>query len=169
MTRAIASVSRLTRPSTAVRTRSSARPPISSRRVFSCSRSALKRRVVVSDISNCEYLPGSGMRDPGSVYLLLETRAPRPRTQRSANERTAKPRVLSKTPGDVVFRELLGRIREDALGRRVLHELAQPEERRVIRYAGRLLHVVRDDHNRIFRLQLVHELFDSLGGDWVQR
>src|SRR5690606_42021262 len=48
-------------------------------------------------------------------------------------------------------------------------ELAQPEERRHVGYPGRLLHVVRDDHDRVVALQFVDEFFDVLGGDRVER
>ena len=37
-------------------------------------------------------------------------------------------------------------------------ELAEPEKRRDVRDARRLLHVVRHDDNRVLALQLIHEL-----------
>src|SRR3954464_2758735 len=117
---------------------------------------------------NCECLPGSGMRSGIRLPITKTRTAPAKapagppyfrerRKPRAANneQRSANSRVLPEPAGDVVFRQLLRRVREDASGGRVLHELAQPEEGGVVRYACRLLHVVRDDHNRIFRLELV--------------
>jgi hypothetical protein len=42
------------------------------------------------------------------------------------------------------------------------------EERRVVADPGRLLHVVRDDHDGVAR-QFVHQVLDLRGGDRVQR
>ena len=47
--------------------------------------------------------------------------------------------------------------------------LPEPEERGAIRDARRLLHVVRDDDDRIRALQLVDQLLDALRGDRVER
>ena len=54
-------------------------------------------------------------------------------------------------------------------GRRVLDELAEQEERGGVRDARGLLHVVRDDDDRVLPLELLDELFDSQCGDRVQR
>src|SRR5262245_52826534 len=50
---------------------------------------------------------------------------------------------------DVVLRPGIGRLGEDDVGVIVLHDLAQIEERRQVRYARRLLHAVRNDHDRV--------------------
>ena len=50
---------------------------------------------------------------------------------------------------DVVLRLLLRGIRENRIGVVVFDQFAEIQERSVVRYAGRLLHVVRDDHDRV--------------------
>jgi hypothetical protein len=44
----------------------------------------------------------------------------------------------------------------------------QREERSHLRDARGLLHVVRDDHERVLALELVHQVLDRLGGDRVE-
>ena len=55
------------------------------------------------------------------------------------------------------------------VGAAELDELAEPEERRVVGHPRRLLHVVRDDHDRVVLLQIVDQLFDTLRGNRVER
>ena len=50
-----------------------------------------------------------------------------------------------------------------------LDQVALVEEGRVVGDARRLLHVVRDDHDRVAPLELLHELLDLGGGDRVDR
>src|SRR5256885_15040058 len=76
---------------------------------------------------------------------------------------------LPESSSHVVFGQLLRRRGEDLVRPVALDELAEPEERRHVRNAGRLLHVVRDDHDRVPRLELVDELLDALGGDRIER
>ena len=47
--------------------------------------------------------------------------------------------------------------------------LPEPEKRGDVRDARRLLHVVRDDDDRVAALQLVNQLLDPLGRDRVER
>ena len=54
-------------------------------------------------------------------------------------------------------------------GPAALDQLAEPEERRDVRDARRLLHVVRHDDDRVPRLQLVDQLLDALRGDRIER
>src|SRR5207249_8740880 len=90
----------------------------------------------------------------------------------------AVPARLAEAAGDVVLRPLVGRSGEDLLGLVVLDELAPAlallaardrEEGGHVGYARRLLHVVRDDHERVLALELVEELLDRLRGDRVKR
>src|SRR4051794_36242839 len=86
--------------------------------------------------------------------------------------------TLAHLPGDVRLRARVGRVREDLLG---VVELDDPprtvllviqldrEERRLVRHARRLLHVVRDDHDRELLLELEHEVLDLAGRDGVER
>src|SRR5919201_781848 len=84
---------------------------------------------------------------------------------------------LAKAPCDVVLRPLVGRSREDLRGLVVLDQhagpatvgLLQAEERRAVGDARRLLHVVRDDDDRVVALELVHQLLDPLCRDRVER
>ena len=43
------------------------------------------------------------------------------------------------------------------------------EERRHVGDARGLLHVVRDDHDRVVPLEVVHQVLDARGGDGVER
>src|SRR3954468_8660092 len=85
---------------------------------------------------------------PGIDYSLY-IRGPLFVNSLSRRSACAKAGELSESPRHIIFGQLLGRIREDALGWCVLDELAQPEKRGSIRHSCRLLHVVRHDHNRI--------------------
>src|SRR5262249_12111882 len=75
----------------------------------------------------------------------------------------------AKAASDVVLSSRIDRRREDLAGRIELYEFAQVHERGVVRYARRLLHVVRYDRDRIVVLQLVDELFDFCRRDRVER
>src|SRR4051812_41370999 len=62
---------------------------------------------------------------------------------------------------------VLGR-REDPLRRAELDELAVEHEGRLVRDARGLLHVVRDDDDRVALLELLDELLDAQRGDGVE-
>src|SRR6266516_1601383 len=82
----------------------------------------------------------------------------------------------AKTARHVVLRPLVGRGGEDPRRLVVLHQHAgaaafvdlEAEERGAVGDARGLLHVVRDDHDRVVALQLVHQLLDLLRGDRVE-
>jgi hypothetical protein len=59
------------------------------------------------------------------------------------------------------------RVGEDLGGVADLDELAQMEEGCALRHARRLLHVVGDDHDRELAAQVVDQLLDPRGRDWV--
>src|SRR5437899_5486001 len=63
--------------------------------------------------------------------------------------------VLAELSGDVLLGALVVGRREDLLRRRVLDQLPGEQERRGVGNARRLLHVVRDDHDRVALLELV--------------
>src|SRR5215470_206599 len=71
--------------------------------------------------------------------------------------------------GDIVLRALVTRRRKHFTGRVELHQLTQIHERREVRDAGGLLHVVGDDHDRIVRFELVDQLLDLGGRDRIER
>src|SRR5258706_11684175 len=77
--------------------------------------------------------------------------------------------LLPEPPRDVVLCQLFGRCGEDLIGPAAFHELAEPEKRRDVGDTGRLLHVVRDDDDRVTALQLINQLFDPLRGDRIER
>src|SRR5476651_1509165 len=80
--------------------------------------------------------------------------------------------LASKSPetsGDVVLRAAVFRICENESRRIKFDHFTKIHERREIGYARRLLHVVRDDHNRIVVFQFVDQLFDLCGGDRIER
>src|SRR5512133_1041924 len=152
-----ASMSRSTSARTAAWTRSSASPPIVSRRSFSEVNSAWKWRVTCS-VDGLDMVvilgPGSAVRRPDTNQLASSGR---------------EPGTSSEASRHVIFRQLLARGRKQLLGAIVLDEAAQPEESRVIRHARGLLHVVRHDDDRVLLLQPVDQLLDALSGDRVQR
>src|SRR5215471_2992510 len=76
---------------------------------------------------------------------------------------------LAEPPRNVVLRDLLARVREDLFGPIVLDQTPEHEEGGVLRNAGRLLHVVGHDHDRVVALELVDELLDLLRRDRVER
>src|SRR5215212_5427456 len=73
-------------------------------------------------------------------------------------------RPLPELPGDVLLGPRILRVGEDLVGLAVLDQAAgsslAEHERRVVRHARRLLHVVRDDHDRETVLELLDELLD---------
>src|SRR5438105_6649884 len=91
------------------------------------------------------------------------------RTTRSTGSMSFVVLRLAEPAGHVVLGELFGGSREDLLRSVTLDELPEPEEGRDVRDARRLLHVVRHDHDRIVRLQLVNQFLDALGCDRVER
>src|SRR3712207_3892417 len=86
---------------------------------------------------------------------------------------------LAELAGDVVLGALVLRIGEQLLGRRVLDDDAgagvallvdlHREEGGHVRHARGLLHVVRDDHDRVALLELEHEVLDAARGDGIER
>src|SRR3954468_5101655 len=70
---------------------------------------------------------------------------------------------------DVVLRARIGGRREDLVRGVVLDALAREHERRRVRHARGLLHVVRDDDNRVALLELGDELLDAKRRDRVKR
>src|SRR5262245_21109585 len=75
---------------------------------------------------------------------------------------------LSEPARDVVLRQLVLGFGEHVRGHPVLHEPAQPEERRAVRDPGGLLEVVGHDDDRVLLLELVDQLLDLQGRDGVE-
>src|SRR5262245_10413006 len=85
----------------------------------------------------------------------------------------------AEAAGDVVLGARVGGIAEDLVGGGVLHEHARAvvafgahlggEEGRAIADPRGLLHVVGDDHDRVLRLELLHQVLDAAGGDGIER
>src|SRR2546423_667470 len=108
------------------------------------------------------------------------TRGPSPFTLASSwlrpSREDTRPFLLAQAPSGVILRPLLGRSREDLCGLVVLDQHPgaaavvdlEAEERRPVGDARRLLHVVRDDHDRVVALELVHQLLDPLRRDRVE-
>src|SRR5215472_17080193 len=75
----------------------------------------------------------------------------------------------AEAAGDVVLGALIDRRREHLAGRVELHQFSQIHERRVVRDARSLLHVVGHDGNRVVVLEFVDKLFDFRRRDGVER
>src|SRR5215212_7374704 len=73
-----------------------------------------------------------------------------------------------KSAGNVILSQLFTRGREHLLSRVYFDQLAEEEEGRSVGNARRLLHVVRDDHDRVLLLQIEDQLFDLRGGDRIE-
>src|SRR5215203_958495 len=66
-----------------------------------------------------------------------------------------KNRIISpEPPGNIIFSLLTNRVREQLVRRSGLDQFALVKERRLIRHAGRLLHIVRHNHNGVLVSQL---------------
>src|SRR5258708_10341457 len=70
--------------------------------------------------------------------------------------------------GDVVFGLFLLRLDENLVGHAEFNHFSEIHIRRIVRNACGLLHVMRDDHDRIVVLQLVHELLDATRRDRIE-
>src|SRR3954451_8793951 len=78
--------------------------------------------------------------------------------------------VSSAEPaGDVILRAPIGRRREDLAGVVELDQLAEIHEGGLVGDAGRLLHVVSDDRDRVVLGELLDQLLDLGGRDRVER
>src|SRR5699024_2517545 len=107
-------------------------------------------------------------------------RLTRPDVRRAGAGRTCPGRApgehrrSAETAGDVVLGGLLRRRGEHRGGVVHLDELARlagtldVEEAGAVRDTGGLLHIVRDDDDRVVVLQLVDEFFDRQRGDGVE-
>src|SRR4051794_33320767 len=111
-----------------------------------------------------------------SVRSICETTRsmpPRVASSRAASSawKVGRPSDIrsAELPGDVVLGTGVVRLGEDLLGHVVLDQLAVEHERRGVGHARRLLHVVRDDDDRVALLELGDELLDLQRGDRVQR
>src|SRR4029077_11182884 len=82
--------------------------------------------------------------------------------------------VLPEAAGNVILGPAVFRAIEDVVGRTELDHLTRPllvhqHEGGEVGSTGRLLHVVRHDHDRIPLFQFLHEFFDAQGSDRVER
>lgn len=66
--------------------------------------------------------------------------------------------VSAKTPRQIIRRARIGRILEELRGGRVLHQLTQQKECDRIGDTRRLLHIVRNDHERAGLFELAGQL-----------
>src|SRR5690606_13805191 len=78
-------------------------------------------------------------------------------------------RFSTEPPGDVVFGQLLRRVRKNRLSVVIFDHSAHPKESSVITYARGLLHVVGHDDDRVVPLELQDQLLDLRGGDRIER
>src|SRR5678815_2969517 len=78
-------------------------------------------------------------------------------------------KALAEPARNVVFGELVARVRENAIRLAHLDEIAQVKVRRALRNPRGLLHGVGHDHDRVALPQLLHEIFDARGGDRIER
>src|SRR3954453_677370 len=91
----------------------------------------------------------------------------------------SSPPKSAEAAGDVRFRALVGWVGEHPRCPTELHEDAGPtvslgrhlggEEGHSVADPGGLLHVVRDDDDRVASLDLMHQVLDAGGCDWIER
>src|SRR6266513_3408386 len=125
---------------------SSTSPPIASRVCLSASSSSWKCR---------------DMAPPILDFARLGRRGPSPRD-------VVRLALLPEPAGDVVLGPLVARVREERARHTELDQLAQEHEARGVGHAGRLLHVVGHDDDRVAVLQLEHQLLDLRRGDGIE-
>ena len=70
---------------------------------------------------------------------------------------------------DVILGPFISGVPEQIFGHAKFHEFPQQHEPRIVRYTGRLLHIMRHDDNSVPLFEVEHQLFDLRGGDRVQR
>src|SRR3954453_6432559 len=108
-----------------------------------------------------------------SICETTRSIPPRVASSRAASSawKLGRPSLIdsAELPGDVVLGARVVGLGEDLLGLAVLDQLAVEHERRGVGHARRLLHVVRDDDDRVALLELVDELFDAQRRDRVER
>jgi hypothetical protein len=75
----------------------------------------------------------------------------------------------AESAGNVILRPPVARRSENPACCIELHELAEIDESREIGHAGRLLHFVRHDRDRVVGLEFVDQFFDLGGGDRIER
>ena len=98
-----------------------------------------------------------------------------PPTRAHARDRNRNPEAFeheyesSKPPCDVIFGLFLVRIGENFRRRTNLDEPTHVKERCEIGDASRLLHVVRNDDNRVLRFQSVDQFLDFRRSNWIER
>src|SRR3546814_1805299 len=71
--------------------------------------------------------------------------------------------------GDIILGAVLLRVGEDIGGLAVFDQRPEVEKGGALRHAGRLLHIVGEDHDRIFAAQVVDKFLDLRGRDRVER
>src|SRR6185369_12711864 len=76
--------------------------------------------------------------------------------------------ALSKPACYVIFRSFVGRCSKDFFCLVELDKFAEKEKAGVFRHTRCLLHVVRDDHDRVVLLQLEDEFLDLAGRNRIQ-
>src|SRR5205807_437385 len=112
---------------------------------------------VASSTSTCSM--ASSVRSSCSTTM---SRPPRADASSSAM-RSWKVSRVTRSPelaGDVLLGASVAGVGEDVVGLPMLDQLAVEHERRRVRHPGRLLHVVRDDHDGVPLLELGDELLD---------
>src|SRR6516165_5401428 len=75
----------------------------------------------------------------------------------------------AEPPGNVVLGEAMARVGEDAIGLTDFDQLAEMKVRGALRDAGRLLHGVGDDHDRVGLAQLIDQVLDARRGNRIER
>src|SRR3954469_24489856 len=104
----------------------------------------------------------------------LDTTMSRPSRARVSSSRSSswnatRVSISAELPGDVLLRAVVVGLGEDPLSRPDFDELAVEHEGGRVGYARGLLHVVRDDHDRVALLELGDQLLDPQSGDRVER
>src|SRR5437773_9010677 len=107
---------------------------------------------------------GPQPRDVLRLALLFRS----PRTAGPQPRDVLRLALLPEPAGDVVLGPLVARVREERARHAELDQLPQEHEARGVGHAGRLLHVVGHDDDRVAVLQLEHQLLDLRRGDGIQ-
>src|SRR5581483_10379829 len=111
--------------------------------------------------------PDPGMprkRDPLPAPLVLPCEATFPAIRPIPVETAC---ALSKPARYVVFCSLVARRGEDFFRLIELNQLTKKKEAGIFRHSGRLLHIMRHNHDRVMFLELKDQFLDLACGDGI--
>src|SRR5580765_1394110 len=138
--------------------------------VCSCTAASRASTLASSAITSSAALVNwLSVRPPISLIVALRRSSSWSKRLRMWSAMSRSSWASAEPAGDIGLRALVAGGGEDLFGDAELDQLAGIHEGGEVRNAGRLLHIVGHDHDRVVLLQLVHQLLDLGGRDRVER